>query len=364
MHLVGKNATAGGYLYAPIRHLRHKRFSDVIFSMHFTKQHRKIFLFHILFWVVYLGSNSYLWQTFDKTYNETTICGLTRLPLKIIAVYINLYLLNQFFFRKRYFSFSGFFLLNLAAAGLAQTYLSGPRVFNYESFTQFSLPVCSVVMVSSVLLIVRRFFVKVNESRQLEIEKIKSELSFLKTQFQPHFLFNTLNNIYSLTLNNSQLAGKSIVQLSALLRYMLYETGTEKVDLRKEIDHLNDYIELERMRFAARLEFSFNISGQVREKTIAPLLLMPLLENAFKHASAKLDERMWITVDLIVKDNNLYFTVENSVFPGGKIQMQDRYSGIGWENLRKRLSLLYENYTLNHELKENYYHAFLMIPLN
>ena len=277
---------------------------------------------------------------------------------------MNLYLLNQFFFRKRYFSFSGFFLLNLAAAGLVQTCLSSPRIFNYESFTQYSLPVCSVVMLSSVLLIIRRFFVNVNESRQLEIEKIKSELSFLKTQFQPHFLFNTLNNIYSLILNNNQLAGKSILQLSALLRYMLYEAGAEKVELRKEIDHLDDYIELEKMRFAARLDFSFNISGQVREKKIAPLLLMPLLENAFKHASGKLDERIWITVDLIVKDNNLYFTVENSVFPDGKIQMQNSHSGIGWGNLRRRLSLLYEKYTLNHELKENHYHAFLMIPLN
>lgn len=277
---------------------------------------------------------------------------------------MNLYLLNQFFFRKRYFSFSCFFFLNLAAAGLVQTYLSSPRIFNYETFTQYSLPVCSVVMLSSVLLIIRRFFVKVNESRQLEIEKIKSELSFLKTQFQPHFLFNTLNNIYSLILNNNQLAGKSILQLSALLRYMLYEAGAEKVELRKEIDHLDDYIELEKMRFAARLDFSFNISGQVRGKKIAPLLLMPLLENAFKHASGKVEERIWITVDLIVKDNNLYFTVENSVFPDGKIQMQNSYSGIGWENLRRRLSLLYEKYTLNHELKENYYHAFLMIPLN
>ena len=145
---------------------------------------------------------------------------------------------------------------------------------------------------------------------------------------------------------------------------MLYETGAEKVELRKEIDHLNDYIELERMRFAARLEFSFNISGQVSEKKIAPLLLMPLLENAFKHASGKSDEGIWITVDLIVKDNNLYFTVQNSVFSEGEIQLQNSYSGIGWENLRRRLSLLYENYTLNHELKENYYHSFLMIPLN
>jgi len=332
--------------------------------MNFTKRDRKILLFHFLFWIVYFVSNSYLWQTFDKSYNETTIYGLTRLPVKIIAVYINLYLLNQFFFRKRYFSFSGLFVLNVIAAGLVQTYLSSPRIFNYEALTQYSLPICSVVMLSAVLLIIRRFSAKVNESKQLEIEKIKSELGFLKTQFQPHFLFNTLNNIYSLTLSSSRLAGKSILQLSALLRYMLYETGAEKVELRKEIDHLNDYIELERMRFAARLEFSFNISGQVSENKIAPLLLMPLLENAFKHASGKSDEGIWITVDLIVKDNNLYFTVQNSVFPEGEIQLQNSHSGIGWENLRRRLSLLYEDYTLNHELKENYYHSFLMIPLN
>src|ERR1043165_4386763 len=102
--------------------------------MRFTKQHRKMFLLHILFWVVYLGSNSYLWKTFDKTYNETTIYGLTRLPVKVIAVYINLYLLNQLFFRRRYLLFSCFFLLNLVAAGLVQTYLSAPRIFNYESF--------------------------------------------------------------------------------------------------------------------------------------------------------------------------------------------------------------------------------------
>lgn len=323
-----------------------------------------MFLVHLVFWMVYLISNSYLWQTFDNTYNQITLYGLTRLPVKIVAVYVNLYLLNQFFFRKSYFIFSILFLINLFAAGLVQTYLSAPHPFNYESFTQYSLPVCSVVMLTSILIIIRRFFVKVNESRQLEIEKIKSELSFLKTRFQPHFLFNTLNNIYSLTFNNGQLAGRSILQLSALLRYMLYETGAEIVDLQKEIDHLADYIELEKMRFASRLELSFNISGQVSGKKIAPLLLMPVLENAFKHASNKLDQKIWITVDLIVKDMSLYFTVENSVFPEGKMQMQKAYSGIGWENLKRRLSILYKNYTLNHELNESSHHAFLMLPLN
>lgn len=332
--------------------------------MDLAKYKRTTVLLHLLFWVVYLVSNSYLWQTFDRTYNEITFYGLTRLPLKVIAVYVNLYLLNQFFFRKRYFAFFGFFFLNLIAAGLVQTYLSAPGILNYENITQYSLPICSVVTLSSALLIVHRFFVKVNESKQMEIEKIKSELSFLKNQIQPHFLFNTLNNIYSLTFNNGQLAGKSILQLSALLRYMLYETGVERISLQKEIDHLNDYIELEKIRFATRLELSFNISGKVTDKKITPLLLMPILENAFKHASNKLDELIWITIDLIVKDSTVCFTVENSVFPDGKIQMQNTFSGIGWKNLERRLSLSYENYTLNHELKENYYHAFLMIPLN
>jgi len=332
--------------------------------MYFRRLNRRTLLFHIVFWVAYWIANSYLWQTFDKTYNKTTFYGLTRLPVKIIAVYFNLYLLNRFFFQKRYFLFFVLFSLNLITAGLAQTYLSSPGIFNYETITQYSLPVCSVVLLSSALVIIHRFFAKVNESKQLEIEKIKSELSFLKTQFQPHFLFNTLNNIYSLTFNNSQLAGKSILQLSGLLRYVLYESGTDEVDLQKEIDHLKDYIELEKIRFAARLELSFNISGEVIERKIAPLLLMPLLENAFKHASNKINEKVWVTIDLIVKENTLYFTVENSVFLDGKTQVQDAYSGIGLGNVRRRLSLMYKNYSLDNESRENYYHTFLMVPLN
>ena len=332
--------------------------------MHFRRLNRRTLLFHIVFWAVYWIANSYLWQTFDKTYNKTTFYGLTRLPIKIIAVYFNLYLLNRFFFEKRYFLFFVLFSLNLITAGFAQTYFSSPGIFTYEIITQYSLPVCSVVLLSSVLVIIHRFFAKVNESKQLEIEKIKSELSFLKTQFQPHFLFNTLNNIYSLTFNNSQLAGKSILQLSGLLRYVLYESGTDEVDLQKEIDHLKDYIELEKIRFAARLELSFNISGEIIERKIAPLLLMPLLENAFKHASNKINEKVWITIDLIVKENSLYFTVENSVFLDGKTQVQDAYSGIGLGNVRRRLSLMYKNYSLDNESRENYYHTFLMVPLN
>ncbi|MBV9963965.1 MAG: histidine kinase, partial [Parafilimonas sp.] len=308
--------------------------------------------------------NAYLWQTFDKSYNKTTYYGLARLPLKIIAVYINFYLLLRFFFQKKYAAFFILFLLNLFATGLVQTYISAAGNFSYQSFTQYSLPVCSVVIVSSILIVLHQFFIKANESKQMEIEKVKSELSFLKTQLQPHFLFNTLNNIYSLTFNDSALAGKSILQLSGLLRYVIYESDAEKVELQNEINHLKNYIELEKIRFANRLEISFNVSGNIANKKIAPVLLMPFLENSFKHASNKIDEKIWITIDLIIKENNLFFTVENSVFTDGKTQLQSSYSGIGLENVKRRLSLLYENYTLNSELRENYYHSFLMIPLN
>lgn len=332
--------------------------------MHFIRLSPRIFLFHLLFWVLYFISNAFLWQTFDKHYNEATYYGLTRLPLKIAAVYINFFLLGQFFFKKKYVAFFALFLLNLFLTGFIQTYVSTGGIYDYQLFTQFSLPICSVVLFSSIFVVIHQFFVQVKESKQLEIDKIKNELNFLKAQFQPHFLFNTLNNIYSLTFDNSQLAGRSILQLSGLLRYVLYESESEKVDLQKEINHLKEYIELEKIRFASRMELSFNISGNASDKKIIPILLIPFLENAFKHASNKLDEKIWVTVDLIIKEDNLSFTVENSVFQEGKTQVQHSYSGIGLENLKRRLSLLYKNYTLNHEQLENYYHAYLMIPFN
>jgi two-component system LytT family sensor kinase len=332
--------------------------------MYLNRGSSRTIFFHLLFWIVYSISNAYLWSTFDRTYNATTFYGLTRLPVKIIAVYINQFLLMQLFFKKKYGVFIIFFLLNLIATGFIQTYISSSGPFNFQSFTQYCLPVCSVVIVSSVLIIIHQFFIKTRESKQLEIEKMKTELSFLKAQLQPHFLFNTLNNIYSLTLDNSQLAGKSILQLSGLLRYMIYESETDMVDLQKEIRHMQDYIELEKMRFASRMELSLNISGNIYGRKIIPMLLIPFLENAFKHASNKMGEKIWVTIDLIIRDDKLNFTVENSVFPEGKTQTHNAHSGIGLGNVKRRLSLLYADYTLSQELKDSYYHSFLQIPLH
>src|SRR5947209_7349022 len=136
-----------------------KCISFVLFSMRFTRPTRRNILFHLLFWVLYCISNAFLWQTFDKKYNEVTFYGLTRLPLKMISVYINLLLLQQLFFKKKYVSFFLFLLLNLFLTGFIQTYISASGIVDYQLFTQYSLPICSVVMVSSIIVIIHQFFV-------------------------------------------------------------------------------------------------------------------------------------------------------------------------------------------------------------
>jgi hypothetical protein len=132
--------------------------------MHPIRFTHRTFLFHLLFWVLYCISNAFLWQTFDKNYNETTYYGLTRLPLKIVTVYVNFFLLGQFFFKKKYVAFSVFFLLNLFLAGFIQTYISTSGIFNYQLFTQYSLPICSVVLFSSIFIVIHQFFVQAKES--------------------------------------------------------------------------------------------------------------------------------------------------------------------------------------------------------
>ena len=138
--------------------------------MLYTRFTYRILLFHLLFWVLYSIINAYLWQTFDKTYNETTYFGLTRLPIKIAAVYINLLLLDIFFFRKKYAVFTIFCLLNLFLSGFVQTFISTSGNFNYQLFTQYSLPIYSVVLFSSIFIIIHQFFVKVGDRLRTQVE--------------------------------------------------------------------------------------------------------------------------------------------------------------------------------------------------
>jgi sensor histidine kinase YesM len=186
-------------------------------------------------------------------------------------------------------------------------------------------------------------------TQQLEKEKLTAELQLLKAQVHPHFLFNTLNNLYSLTLLKSDHAPEVVLKLSALLRYMLYECNAPQVPLGKEVRMMQDYVELERLRYGDRLDLVLNVRGDLAGKGIAPLLLLPLLENAFKHGASEQLEQAWIALDLIVKDNMLKMKLINGVGEAAPpVPAETDFHGIGLHNVRKRLELLYPG---RHELK-------------
>lgn len=198
--------------------------------------------------------------------------------------------------------------------------------------------------------------------KELENQRLRAELSYLKMQVNPHFLFNALNNIYSLAvIENSKRTGDSIMKLSDLMRYVLYEKEDEehKVRLDNEIRHINSYIDLERLRHEGELYVNFSIEGEPNTCRIPPLLLFPLIENAFKHGIRGVAEKP-INIELKISDHHLEFFIQNYK----NDYMKDKVGGIGIQNVRKRLDLLYPNkYTLDVKETDDQFFVKLQLPL-
>ncbi|MXV17203.1 sensor histidine kinase [Hufsiella ginkgonis] len=192
---------------------------------------------------------------------------------------------------------------------------------------------------------------------------LQAELNFLKAQIHPHFLFNTLNNLYALTLNGSPQAPDVVLKLSDMMRYMLYECSTDDIELQKDVTILEEYIGLEKIRYEDRLEFSFSITGEIDRQRIAPLLLLPLVENAFKHGTSEVIGDTWINVNLQLKGDRLILKVSNSK-PQAAATSQVYSGHIGLTNLKKRLELLYgDAYKLKFFDEEELFLAVLEIDL-
>ena len=196
------------------------------------------------------------------------------------------------------------------------------------------------------LKMLKTYYIKMEEKQLLIRENTQAELQLLKAQVHPHFLFNTLNNIYSFSLTQSSNAGTLVLQLSDTLRYMINDCEAEQVLLKKEIQLLQNYIGLESVRYGSRLTMQTTIKGDHEHKTIAPLLMLPFVENSFKHGVGMMRGPQWINLELLIQGNQLYFTISNSkplqqAQPNGK-------EGIGLMNVQKRLQLLYPQ---QHNLK-------------
>jgi LytS/YehU family sensor histidine kinase len=198
-------------------------------------------------------------------------------------------------------------------------------------------------------------------AQQLRIEKQEAELNYLKSQTNPHFLFNTLNNIYSLARDKSEQAPEAILRLSKILRFTLYEAGGPYIAVEKELKILSDYLDLEKLRYDESLHVNFNYDVEDMKQALPPLLLIPLVENAFKHGVSETRNHPFVDIHLSVSDRLLEFLVKNSCERSSEeIGVKEN---IGLSNLRRQLELLYKDYNLSVKQDESVFTAILKINL-
>lgn len=205
------------------------------------------------------------------------------------------------------------------------------------------------------------YFKLKNDNQKLELEKKQSELNFLKSQTNPHFLFNTLNNIYSLTKFEPELAAESLLRLSKILRFMLYETGLDFIPVSTELKILNDYLDLEKLRYSEELRVNFSHDVEDMAQALPPLLLIPLVENAFKHGVSETRDHRFVDIHLTIRQRQLRFVVKNSTDNSSPDPVKEN---IGLSNLRRQLELLYKEHKLTISNDANMFTAILQINLS
>ncbi|MFD2245183.1 sensor histidine kinase [Pontibacter ruber] len=236
-------------------------------------------------------------------------------------------------------------------------------LYNSERLLQYVLGGLVTVFISSAIKVTGNYIRNERRNKELENQKLSAELNFLKSQVNPHFLFNTLNNIYSLAYKQSPETPDAIMKLSLLMRYMLYESNDTLVSLQKEVDHIQNFIDLQKLRLREQTSIRFNVEGELAGKQIAPMMLMTLVENAFKHGLVSKNE-VGIILNLEVHDNYLLFSTINNTSSHKKRE----FGGIGLQNLKQRLNLLYPNrHELTFEEKEGTFYAALKLyfqPVN
>lgn len=203
---------------------------------------------------------------------------------------------------------------------------------------------------------------KAKEAVQLRNEKLITEMKFLKSQINPHFLFNSLNNIYTLTVIKSDAAPDNLLKLSHMLRYMLYDCKADQVPLEKEIKYIKDFIDLNKLKDSQGLNIQVNLDENRPNLQVAPLLFVPFIENAFKHSKIEDLENGWIKIDLKTEDNAIHFSVQNSI-PKNQFS-KDKIGGIGLKNVKRQLELIYpEKHNLKVHSNENQFNIDLKIKL-
>lgn len=372
-----------------------ERIVDFDYEERYTREVR--FFFHLTIWIIYaLLYFPYIYLGYEYTFAESLIMTFRMIILNMIVFYLFFYVAVPNLLRKDYI-----FLFIISLILLLQLYLVLNRIF-YGLVLKLDFPIESTLMVNLmervknstvwdafsfrsilvrafdvVLILSPLFFIKMvfdltrtyaksvranRKIEELKTENLKMENKFLNAQLNPHFLFNTLNNLYGLALKKDDLAPELILKLSEIMRYTLYEANVNYISLIKEIQFIEDYVGLEKMRFNQDIRLFNNISNKdIRNLKIAPLLPFVFLENAFKYGLRS--EQPFLKVQLSLIDNKFIFEIKNDFLAIGS--GSHKSGGIGLENVKKRLDLIYpEKHVLTIKKDKNSYLVNLIIDLS
>lgn len=337
---------------------------------------------HIIFWVVYLSFkvyHEYLWTlsqydslTKAQVFESSFIAQAGMLPVKVLFSYWLIYwlmprsdknLIKWVLFLLGFATTVVLHRLMVVYLILPTAYKQIPEVQDLFSLERMASATVDIVMVAGIaamlVFYVRNKAAKEREAR-LEQEKVMAELQFLKNQTNPHFLFNTLNNLYALARKQSEKTPEAILQLSRFMRFVLYDTNKPTISLKEELQMVHNYISLEKLRFGERIRVSIEEPSDLTAYQISPLILLPLVENAFKHGASEMEENGFINISLTIENGWLRFSVENSF----NASSAEAHEGIGLSNLKRQLDLQYPDHKLSNSSKDDVYSAVLDLNLS
>lgn len=332
--------------------------------------------FHFFFWIIYFTFNVVRWGSYFDDYWYSLKSNLVEFPLHIIIVYIHIYyLIPKFILKRKYKSYLFYLFLLFGFHYIVRTGLnyflvteniwpeaeSAQQAFTFNHIIAVVLGEVYVVALATSIKLIFDWVYELNRVEELKEIQLKTELDFLKLQIQPHFFFNTLNNLYALTLEKSDAAPSVVLKLSDMMQYVLYEVKEPKIRIFTAITYIQNYLDLERLRYGDKMKSSMDIIGNIEDVTVPPLLFLPFVENCFKHGAKDSDE---ITINMSFENRNnkwLIFKVENSFQETEETKVKH---GIGIKNVQRRLELLFDdNFELSTEIVNQKFYVQLKIPI-
>ena len=332
--------------------------------------------YHVLFWLGYFTFNLIRWGSFHNDFTYSLQTNLVEFPIHIVVIYFNVYyLIPTLFLKKKYLQYVGAIFLILVLVYIVRTSLIytftgvlSPELGRPVSFLDFNhfivvaLGELYVITFVTAIKVLVDYSIEKKRNEELSQLQLSTELKFLRTQVQPHFFFNTLNNLYALALNKSDNMPRLLLKLSDLMEYVLYEVQDSKASLLKEIDHINNYIDIENLRFKDRVETEMHITGDIEDVKVPPLLLITFVENCFKHG-LKNNEKMKMEMSFeVINGRYLNFNISNNFNPNTVDEVK---KGIGISNSLRRLKILFsKDFELKTSADNGVYNLFLKIPVS